>query len=343
MRLVSFSNPEFLWLTPLALFVAWWWSRRSRPAVRFSDASLFAGPRGGRAWRAKWGGAALRGLACLALVLACAGPRRPDERTRLPAEAIAIVMIVDVSGSMGEKVAWAVGQPPVTRLDAARRAFKLFVFGGEAPDATKFEPRSSDQIGLVALSAVPETACPLTLNHSSVLLKQLDGLEVQDNLRAGTDIGYAISAAVIHLDSTAGAKRKVIILLSDGQQTLSNDEIPTPRKAAQLAANLKYAIYTIDAGGDLPPTADPKALTEREVGRQTLRDVAEMTGGKAFTATDGAGMLAAYKEIDTLERAPVETYQYRRYFEYYPWCAGVAVVLILAAHLLDRTRWRVVP
>jgi Ca-activated chloride channel family protein len=175
------------------------------------------------------------------------------------------------------------------------------------------------------------------------LLKQLEGLEVQDNLRAGTDIGYAISAAIIHLDSTAGAKRKVIILLSDGQQTLSNDEIPTPRKAAQLAANLKYAIYTIDSGGDLPPTADPKALTEREVGRQTLRDVAEMTGGKAFTATDGVGMLAAYKEIDTLERAPIETYQYRRYFEYYPWCAGLAVVLILAAHLLDRTRWRVVP
>ena len=100
---MRFTNSEFLWLAPLALVVAWWWSRRPRPALRFSDSSLFDGPRGGRAWCAVWGGAVLRGLACLALVLACAGPRRPDERTRLPADAIAMVMVVDVSYSMSER------------------------------------------------------------------------------------------------------------------------------------------------------------------------------------------------------------------------------------------------
>ena len=73
----------------------------------------------------------------------------------------------------------------------------------------------------------------------------------------------------------------MIILLSDGEHMQSKDGKDAehkPRAAAQLAANLKYAIYTIDAGGDLPPTADPDALAEREAGRQTLRDVAEMTG-----------------------------------------------------------------
>jgi Ca-activated chloride channel family protein len=343
---MRFSNPEFLWLAPLALVVAWWWARRSRPALRFSDTSLFGGPRGGRAWRAVWGGAALRGLACLALVVACAGPRRPDERTRLPAEAIAIVMAMDVSGSMNTDVAWAAGQPPVSRLEAARRAFKLFVFGGEAPDGTKFDPRPSDQIGLVTFAAVPEVACPLTLNHSSVLLKKVDELKPKGGPDAGTNVGDAIALAVIHLDATAGAKRKVIILLSDGEHTQTKegkDAEHKPRAAAQLAANLKYPIYTIDAGGDLPPTADPESLATREAGRRALRDVAEMTGGKAFTVTDGPAMLAAYKEIEALERTPVETYQYRRYFEYYPWCAGAALVLLLAAHLLERTRWRVVP
>ena len=347
---MRFTNPEFLWLTPLALLVAWWWARRSRPAMRYSDASLFGGPRaglrGGRAWRAVWGGAVLRGLAYLALILGCAGPRRPDERTRLPAEAIAIVMAVDVSGSMNTKVAWAIGEPPITRLEAAQRAFKLFVFGGEAPDGTRFESRPSDQIGLVTFAAIPEVACPLTLNHSSVLMKKVDELRPKGGPDAGTNVGDAIAAAVIHLDATTGAKRKIIILLSDGEHTQSKegkDAEHKPRAAAQLAANLKYAIYTIDAGGDLPPTADPESLAEREAGRQTLRDIAEMTGGKSFATTDGAAMLAAYKEIEALERAPIETYQYRRYFEYYPWCAGAALVFILMAHLLERTRWRVVP
>ena len=96
-----------------------WTARRASPA-RVGAARSFA------AWRWR-----------------CAGvcrSRRPDERTRLPAEAIAIAMVVDVSGSMDAKVAWAAGEPPVSRLEAARKAFKLFVFGGEAPDGTKFEP-----------------------------------------------------------------------------------------------------------------------------------------------------------------------------------------------------------
>lgn len=344
---MRFTNPEFLWLAPLAIVVAWWWARRPRPALRFSDSSLFDDARGGRAWRAVWGGATLRGLACLALVLACAGPRRPDERTRLPAEAIAIVMAVDVSGSMGaNKVAWAAGEPAVTRLEAARRAFKLFVFGGEAPDGSKFEPRSSDQIGLVTFAAIPEVACPLTLNHSSVLLKQIDELKPKGGPDAGTNVGDAIALSVIHLDSTSGAKRKIIVLLSDGEHVQSKEGKEAehkPRAAAQLAANLKFPIYTIDAGGDLPPTASREELEEREAGRQALRDVAEMTGGKSFAANDGQALLAAYKEIEALERSPVETYQYRRFFEFYPWLAGSALVLLLTTHLLERTLWRVVP
>jgi Ca-activated chloride channel family protein len=343
---MRFANPDFLWLTPIALVVAWWWARRPRPAIRYSDTRFFDGPRGRRAWLAVWGGAVLRGLACLALVAACAGPRRPDERTRLPAEAIAIVMAVDVSGSMETQVAWAAGEPAVTRLEAARRAFKLFVFGGDGPDGTKFEPRPSDQIGLVTFAAIPELACPLTLNHSSVLLKKLDELKPKGGPDAGTNVGDAIALATIHLDSTTGAKRRIIVLLSDGEHVQSKegkDAEYKPRAAAQLAANLKYAIYTIDAGGDLPPTAEPEALAEREAGRQALRDVAEITGGKSFSANDGSALLAACKEIEALERSPVETYQYRRYYEYYPWFAASALVIVLATHVLERTRWRVVP
>lgn len=339
---MRFANPEFLWLLPLAVLVGWWWLRRTRPAMRFSDASLFAGVRGSRARFAIGGGVALRLAAGLALILGCAGPRLPDERTRLPAEAVAIMMVLDVSGSMDSPVPWAVGEPPVSRLEAARRAFKLFVTGGQAPDGTTFEPRPSDQIGLIAFAIVPQTACVLTLNHS-VLVKEVDSLRPRAGVAAGTNVGDAMTEALIQLDAAKGAKSKVLILLSDGQHIQSNEANHTPLQAAQLAANLGYKVYTIDAGGDPALIADPQERAEREAGRQTLQDVAAMTGGRAFTATAGTDMLAAFKEIDAQERTVVVAPQYRRYFEYYPWCAGVAVVLMLAVHLMDRTRWRVVP
>jgi len=343
MRSLTFANPVFLWLTPLALLIAWSWATRRRPAIRFSDTSLFTGSRGGRVWRVVWGGATLRGLACLALLLACAGPRLPDERTRLPADAIAVMMIMDVSDTMSGMITWTPGTPEITRLDAARRAFKLFVVGGESPDGSKFESRSSDQIGLIGLASVPQTVCPLTLNHS-VLLKEADALTVKGGVDAGTNVGDAIAEALIRLEAAKGVKTKVLILLSDGQHVQSKEGKDAglwPKQAAQLAANLGYKIYTIDAGPE-PDPASP-ADDERRQGRETLRVVAEMTGGRAFTATGGPAMLTAFKEIDATQRVPVETFQYRRYFEFYWWCAGVAVACIALACVLDRTRWRVVP
>lgn len=343
---MSFAHSEFLWLTPLAAVVTWWWARRPRAAVRFSDASLFAGARGGRAWRAVWGGAALRGLACLAIILACAGPRRPDLKTRIPASGIAIEMVVDVSGSMGDQdFVWAPGSPLISRLEAARRAFKLFVEGGESPDGTTFEPRPSDPIGLVELAAVPDSSCPLTLNHS-VLLQKVNELKPKVDLNAGTNIGDAIAEAVIRLDMANANKRKIIVLLSDGQHIQSKDgpdAMHKPREAAQLAANLGFPIYAIDCGGVLPITASPDAVAEREAGKETMQAVAAITNGRSFSANSGAEFLAAYKEISQIEVSSVESFQYRRFFEFYPWCAATAIVCLLTAHVLDRTRWRVVP
>jgi len=351
-EILSFKTPEFLWLSPLALLVAWLSSRWRRPAVRFSDVSGFTAATGRRAWLAVWGSAILRGLACFALILACAGPRKPDLKTRLPAEGIAMVMAVDVSGSMStQDVIWNPTSPPISRLEAAKNAFKLFVAGGEAPDGTTFEPRGGDSIGLVTFAAVPETACPPTLNHS-VLFKIVDKLESKGGVDAGTNVGEAIGLAVIRLDKAKG-QRKVLILLSDGEHNVDLqdhkdakkpgiDRTAKPREAAQLAANMQMRIYTIDTGGDAPLDAEPKVVAQREAGRASLKAVAEMTGGKSFSATSGAELLAAYREISTLEKVEHTSYQYRRYFEFYPWCAGVALVLLLMAHALDRTLWRVV-
>ena len=352
---LSFTNPHFLWALPLSALVAWWWLWRSRPAMRFSDVTAFTYHGVGRASVAAWGGAILRGLACLLLILACAGPRRPDLQTRLPAEGIAVMMAIDVSGSMETPdVIWNPISPPVTRLEAAKRAFKLFVLGGEAPDGTNFDPRSGDSVGLVTFAAVPQVACPLTLNHS-VLLTVVKDLKAKSDLDAGTNIGDALAEAVDRLDSVKmKRKAKVLILLSDGEHNVFKEDVRDakrpgidrtmkPREAAQLAANLGVRIYTIDTGGDPPPGAPVALVKQRAEGREALQKVAEMTGGKSFAATSGAELLAAYREISTLEKVEEEAPIYRRYFEYYWWCAAAAFVLILAAHVLDRTRWRTVP
>lgn len=350
---ISFANPEFLWLLPLAAFVMWWWSRRRRPAMRFSVVSRFAHRTGTRAWLAIWVGALLRGLACFALIVACAGPRTPDTDTPILAEGIAIMMVLDTSGSMATPdVAWNANSPPITRLEAARRSFKLFVGGGEAPDGTTFEDRPGDSIGLVRFGAVPQVACPLTLNHS-VLFTMVDGLQVNPE-DPGTNIGDSLCEGIARLDAVKSVRKaKVVILLSDGEHNIAKeDELNAkkpginrtmkPREAAQLAANLGIKVYTIDTGGDPPPGAPADEVRQRLAGRESLRQVAEMTNGKSFAATNGPELLAAYREISQLEKTIDKAPTYRRYFEHYWWFAGAALAFILMAHVLERTLLRVV-
>jgi Ca-activated chloride channel family protein len=341
----QFANPEFLLLAPLAVLAAWWWAARRRPALRYSDTRLVAGLPRGRAKWADWGGAALRGAALLAAVLAAAGPRTPDLRTRLPAEGIAIVLALDVSGSMATPdFASSPDGSSLTRLDAAKQTFRLFVAGGEAPDGTRFDGRPRDRIALVTFAAVPETAVPLTHSHS-VLLTVLDAQQPKAGIDAGTNIGDALAEGLIRLDA-AGPRKKVLILLSDGEHNIHLDRPDAPlkpRQAAQLAANLGVPIYAIDCGGEPRPDATPDEVAQRIDGRRVLESVAALTGGRMFAADTADELRAVVAEIDALERQPAETFRYRRYHEFYPWFAAAAVGLLGVAYLLERTRWRRVP
>ena len=162
---------------------------------------------------------------------------------RLPVEGIAIVMALDVSGSMGERdVSWH-GER-ITRLDAAKRAFRLFVEGGDAA-GTHLPGRGGDLIGLVAFAVHPEDTCPLTLSHDALL--QLMAAEEPHTLPdTATNIGDALAWSLTKL-AAAGDRRKVLILLSDGEHNVPLPAL-TPRQAGQLAANLGVPVYTIDAG-----------------------------------------------------------------------------------------------
>jgi Ca-activated chloride channel family protein len=280
----------------------------------------------------------LRAAGLAALILALTGPRWPDPGTRLPVEGIAVVMVLDVSGSMAERdFTWRGAL--ISRLDAAKRALRLFVKGG-TEDGQEFPGRGNDQVGLVAFAHVPENTCPLTLSHD-VLLELLDAEEPRGQLDADTNIGDALAWGLKQLDA-AGDRRKVLVLLSDGEHNVAGDAWK-PRQAAQVAANQNVPIYCIDAGPPIPPDATPEDAEKRTLGQEALKSVAKMTGGRAFAAHDSGALLDVMKTIDRLERQPAESFQYRRYAEGYPWCAAAALACFALALGLELTIWRRVP
>src|SRR5438132_7521319 len=164
----EFSQPWLLLLSAMVPGVVWRWLWRNRGALRYPGTAALAQLPAGRGRVARWGGAALRAAGLVFVIVALAGPRWPDLRTRIVTQGIAIAMVVDVSGSMAEPdFTW--GDERVTRLEAAKRAFTLFVAGGEGLDGEHFEGRPDDLIGLVTFATRPESPCPLTLSHSALL------------------------------------------------------------------------------------------------------------------------------------------------------------------------------
>jgi Ca-activated chloride channel family protein len=336
--MLTFAAPVWFWAALLGPVVAWWWLRRKQPALRYSDVSLVEGLPRGRAAAARWGGAVGRGLVVTLLAVACAGPRVPDLKSKLPAEGVALALVVDVSGSMATPDTNA---PGVTRLGSAKAAFRLLVAGGTAADGTVLPGRAEDPIALVTFAAVPDTACPLTLNHSAVLAA-LDALKPKEAIDAGTNIGDAIAEGLIRL-TAAGGRRKVVILLTDGEHNLAKEgpDAPLkPRQAAQLAANLGIPVHTVDCGTDPGPGSDPDDAVRRAEGKKLLADVAAMTGGTAFRATNGAEMQNVLVEIVRLERTSVEGVVYRRYDEWYGRVALAAAGVLFTMLLLEVTVWR---
>jgi Ca-activated chloride channel family protein len=347
-----FTEPVYLLLLPAVPLVVWWWLRRRRAAVRFPDTGWLGQLPAGRSRWATGGGALLRGAALALLVIALAGPQWPDQRTRLSTEGIAIQMVVDLSPSMAERDFDWQGLP-LSRLEAAKKAFRLFVAGSQDADSPPsdrpsdgrpFEGRPNDLIGLVTFGDRPETTCPLTLSHS-VLLRLLDAakpLPVSE-----TNVSDALVLGLYRLKN-APPNRKVLVLLSDGEHNyLAPRSEWTPRQAAQIAANLGIPVYTIDAGGDPVRMGEPGSPEGpnpvRLDGIRTLQDLARITGGKYFQARDSDTLLNICREIGDREREPIESFQYRRFHEGFRWFGLAALVLFTTACVLDRTVWLRIP
>jgi len=331
-----FTYPWALLLLLLLPLPAWHYIRRSRGAWLFSDTRLLPELPSLRAAFAWWGGLVLRLAGLTLAIVVLAGPRWVDP-SRIETEGIAVAMVVDISVSMNETDFKWEGEDH-TRLVGVKKVFRLFVAGGKGPDGVELKGRKNDLMALIAFGTHPETTCPLTLEHDS-LLKLMEALEARQGANEGTtNPGDAITWA-LHVLQQAPTKRKVLVFLTDGESNV--EKVLKPRQAAQLAANLSIPIYAIDASPANPKNKEESLEAERA--KATLQTIAAMTDGTYFRAQDGKGLLAAYESIDRLERERILSFQYRRYYEGFHWFALAALACGLTIVALEATAWRKVP
>ncbi len=307
--------------------------RQTAPTVAYPvvEALRAVGP--GRRARWRWLLPALRAAAFALLVLALARPQLGKAATRVSAEGIDIMLAVDVSGSMLAEDFQLDGER-ANRLAAVKAVVREFI--GQRPN---------DRAGLVLFAARPYTQSPLTLDHGW-LLANLDRARI-GMIEDGTAVGSALATAVSRLEASE-AKSKIVILLTDGQ---SNAGKVPPLTAAESAKALGYRVYTIGAGtrGAAPyPQTDPFGRkvyvnVPVDVDEDTLRHIAETTGGKYFRATDTESLRLIYQEIDQLEKTEQEGLQYLEYEELYVWLALAALLLLAGEAVLAQTWLRTLP
>jgi len=340
---IEFKDPLLLLTVLLAVPVYRFMTRRrGAPSVGFSNvAAVENAP---RSWRVRIAflPPLLVSLSVVAMGAALARPRRPDELTRVRKEGIAIVMVVDRSGSM-EARDLVRNDQSVNRLKVVKDRFVEFVTGGESGRG-----RPDDAIGLVAFARYADSLCPLTGDHGS-LLSIVDDLEiVTERQEDGTAIGEGLGLAVERLRKHK-AKSRVVILLTDGVNNVGDI---SPSQAADLAATSGIKVYCIGAGtrGVAPfPGVDPftgRTYLRRmpvEIDEKTLKEIARRTGGRYFRATDADSMTDIYSEIDQLERTEINEKRYLNYHEKYPPFVVAALALLATGCMLGDTLLRRLP
>jgi len=270
----------------------------------------------------------LRGLAMTAFVVALARPQTGITSENVLTEGIDIVLALDVSSSM-----LAEDLEP-NRLEAAKVVATDFVTG-----------RRNDRMALVAFAGQAFTQAPLTFDYGVVqsLLGELDIGMIED----GTAVGMGLATAVKRLQASDAAS-KVVILLTDGR---SNRGEIGPVTAAQMAQALGVRVYTIGAGSRgtaRVPVPDGfggtrYASMQVDIDETTLQEVAELTGGQYFRATDTESLAAIYAEIDELERTEIEVENFTQFGEEFPIPLGIGLLLLLTELGLAQTALRKLP
>jgi Ca-activated chloride channel homolog len=270
----------------------------------------------------------LRMLVLVFVVIILARPQSVNRQEKVTTEGIDIVLAMDISGSMLAR------DFTPDRLEASKNIAIEFI-----------SSRPDDRLGLVVFSAESFTQCPLTTDHAVLinLFKDIKSGMVED----GTAIGLGLSNAVKRLKDS-DAKSKVVILLTDG---MNNTGSIDPLTAAEIAKTFGIRVYTIGVGikGMAPyPFQDVfgRTILQKipvEIDEPTLQQIADLTNGKYFRATNNEKLRQIYQEIDKLEKTKIDVKEYSRKQEQYRSFAGIAMVLLMLEILLRYIVFRSIP
>jgi Ca-activated chloride channel family protein len=336
---MHFAAPWFLLGLPV-VGASFWWRRRAHGApasVRHSDLAGTRLEHPGLRVRAFRSLPVVRAVALGLLVIALARPQQERGLAHIETEGIDIVLVLDASGSMSTRD-FDTGD----RLTVAKSVVDKFVRG-----------LHNDRVGLVVFAGRAFTQCPLTLDYG-ILLGLLDQIH-QNMIEDGTAIGMAISAALNRLRQS-DSKSRIMVLLTDGEN--NRGEID-PVSAARAAEALGVRIYAVGVGnpqGTPVPAGrswatgrtqyaygpDGKLLLSR-LDEKTLQEVARLSGGRYFNASDEHTLQNIYDSIWKLEKSQFEVKAYQRFSELFGYLLWPGLGLLLLETVLSATWLRKMP
>lgn len=246
-------------------------------------------------------------LAIVFLLLSLARPQKTSEAVERWTEGIDIVLLIDVSESM------RIEDFRPNRLEAAKKVAKDFTLG-----------RQQDRIGVVVFSGEAFSKAPLTTDYA-LITTYIDEINFKIIEKGGTAIGSALAVGTNRLRESE-SKSKVMILLSDGENTAGNIN---PITAAQIAHAYGIKMYTIGIGreGKVPYGRDMwgrQQYLENTLDESALREIASIGEGKFYRASNNETLKSVFAQIDDLEKTEIKERHYKNTVDYYPiylrWC-----------------------
>ena len=327
----AFMHPHFLWLLlviPIAVFWHYITIKQQHPAIKISTTEGFSIP---KSWVMKCRPFLflLKIVALGFVIIALARPRNTQKSSYTDSKnGIDIVIATDVSGSM-----LATDFKP-NRLEAIKKVAESFI-----------QKRTNDRIGLVVYAGESYTKTPVTSDKTMLLSAlrevQYNGLVLQD----GTAIGIGLGTAINRIKNSK-AKSKIIILLTDGVNNVGSLD---PISAAEIAKDYGIKVYTVGVGtngmANFPVAKDSNGNIvfqpqKVEIDEKILQEIAVITKGKYFRATDNNKLEAIYDEIDGLEKSKITENRLMLFDEQFRTWLLIGLFFLVLEMILSRTLFK---
>jgi Ca-activated chloride channel family protein len=256
----------------------------------------------------------LRFLALALFIIALARPHKPQGEQDDPTRGIDIMLTLDCSGSMDAQD-FSVGAKKISRREALVKAISEFV-----------DARKNDRFGMTGFAANTYVLSPLTTDANWIkdVFKYV-------RLKDGTAIGDGIITGVNKLEENSG-RSKVMIVVTDGE----NNTGTNPLDAADYAKKKGIRVYTLQI-------MDLRNVRAASASKSPLAQVATKTGGQFFQASDTGSLVQIYRQIDRMEKRPVDDRRHALFDELFLWFMIPGALLLLLEWIGGQTFWLRVP